>query len=160
MDQREESISTETKQTEAVTTVVSVNQTENTEENRNIGANQVDLAEIRCYNCFLYGHYQSMCGKEKRPRDSCFICLEVGHNRHQCPQKRGNRANVSTNRSPAQGRLTSVQTLLNIQAATRQPTEVPTVAAAVENQNTVQKSGAQNLNMKSWARSTDDERSL
>lgn len=55
-------------------------------ENRRSG--QVDLSEVRCYNCFEYGHYNSSCLKPRRPKNSCFMCHQVGHTRHSCPQKK------------------------------------------------------------------------
>lgn len=50
-------------------------------------ASAVDLSNIRCYNCFAFGHYQSKCTAPRRPPNSCFICHEAGHTRHDCPKK-------------------------------------------------------------------------
>lgn len=47
-----------------------------------------DLSNVRCYNCFKYGNYQSRCSEPKRLANSCFICHQVGHTRHECPQKK------------------------------------------------------------------------
>lgn len=47
-----------------------------------------DLSNVRCYNYFKYGHYQSRCSEPKRLPNSCFICHQVGHMRHECPQKK------------------------------------------------------------------------
>lgn len=42
-------------------------------------ASGVDTSEVRCYNCFKYGHFQSACQSPKRLPNSCFICGELGH---------------------------------------------------------------------------------
>lgn len=36
-----------------------------------------DMSKKRCYNCLIYGHFQSKCDKPKAP-PACFLCKEVG----------------------------------------------------------------------------------
>lgn len=39
---------------------------------------------VRCYNCNRFGHMKPNCPFELRPADSCFKCLQVGHQRSGC----------------------------------------------------------------------------
>ncbi|XP_036347460.1 uncharacterized protein LOC118756826 [Rhagoletis pomonella] len=50
---------------------------------------QADINSVRCFNCFQYGHYQDACTAPRRPPNSCFVCAEVGHTRHNCPRRGG-----------------------------------------------------------------------
>ncbi|XP_073844186.1 uncharacterized protein [Musca autumnalis] len=43
------------------------------------------LAGTRCYNCQGFGHYQSSCKKEQRPKGACFKCGRSGHLKIHCP---------------------------------------------------------------------------
>ncbi|XP_073819808.1 uncharacterized protein [Musca autumnalis] len=42
-------------------------------------------AGTRCYNCQGFGHYQSSCKKEQRPKGACFKCGRSGHLKIHCP---------------------------------------------------------------------------
>ncbi|XP_037825468.1 uncharacterized protein LOC119613515 [Lucilia sericata] len=50
--------------------------------------NKSTEAEVRCYNCSQFGHYQSQCQKPRRPPNSCFVCAEMGHFHKDCPKKK------------------------------------------------------------------------
>ncbi|XP_075161509.1 uncharacterized protein LOC142234299 [Haematobia irritans] len=52
-------------------------------------------ADVRCYNCSQFGHYQSKCPKSKRPPNSCFVCAEVGHFHQDCPKKKFSAATIT-----------------------------------------------------------------
>ncbi|XP_036339955.1 uncharacterized protein LOC118749262 [Rhagoletis pomonella] len=43
---------------------------------------------VRCFNCFAYGHFQSACTAPRRHPNACFVCNEVGHTRFDCPKKK------------------------------------------------------------------------
>ncbi|XP_073848419.1 uncharacterized protein [Musca autumnalis] len=56
-------------------------------QQRATGVTKVNLADVRCYNCREYGHYQTSCPKEMKPKGACYRCGKVGHQLMNCPQR-------------------------------------------------------------------------
>ena len=48
----------------------------------------VDLKDVKCYNCSENGHYKSDCKKPRRITGSCFKCGELGHFHQSCPKNK------------------------------------------------------------------------
>lgn len=92
------------------TTETPVTQMPGAQPNRqSSSATATDMSQIRCFNCFEYGHYQGGCLKPKRPMNSCFVCGEVGHKKSQCP-RRLNRTAAQQPQATAATSTTSVPT--------------------------------------------------
>lgn len=49
-----------------------------------------DNANIRCFNCNVYGHYSNQCPKPKREKGSCYVCGLMGHTFSNCNKNKKN----------------------------------------------------------------------
>lgn len=66
------------------------------------------VSQVRCYNCYAYGHGISQCTKPKRERGSCFGCGSMDHQLKECPRKRETQSVNKDHRQPTPDSTTMV----------------------------------------------------